>query len=428
MTLPKTNVVAAVKVGAAPYSVAVSPDGKKVYVTNSRYYGNVSVIDTGTDIVTATVPVGNNPLGVAVSPDGEKVCVTNGQDGTVSVIATKNNTVIATLPVGNLPHGVSVTPDGTKVYVVNTASNNVSVIDAKTNAVTAISVGIYPHAFGQFIGHVSVPEADFYSPEVDNIFDGVIDRGISENDIVSFFDKSTGSPASWLWDFGDGSTSTLKNPTHAYEKIGGYTVNLTVKNMAGSDTVSKYGYILVGIWGDGHASPAYFSSDITSGNAPLKVTFFDDQNANRDNVMRREWNFGDGFIQYNVSDDNTSPHATHTYEKPGKYTVTLYLDNGGGKSIITKYNYITVTDPVKDPQMLVAKFSSKVTKGYAPLTVQFTDLSQNTTGVSWDFDNDGLADIENYGQIIIEKDPNIIDGNPKVLFTYTLSRGTILLN
>lgn len=45
---------------------------------------------------------------------------------------------------------------------------------------------------------------------------------------VTFIDQSTGSPGTWLWDFGDGNTSTSQNPTHSYSASGTYTVSLTV--------------------------------------------------------------------------------------------------------------------------------------------------------------------------------------------------------
>jgi PKD repeat protein len=51
---------------------------------------------------------------------------------------------------------------------------------------------------------------------------------------VQFTDKSKNSPTSYLWDFGDKSTSTAKNPKHAYSKAGTYTVGLTAKNSAGN--------------------------------------------------------------------------------------------------------------------------------------------------------------------------------------------------
>jgi len=62
---------------------------------------------------------------------------------------------------------------------------------------------------------------------------------------IQFTDTSTGGPASWLWDFGDGNTSTDRNPTHTYTTPGNYTVNLTVSAASGSDTLSRPGYITV---------------------------------------------------------------------------------------------------------------------------------------------------------------------------------------
>ncbi|WP_141241741.1 PKD domain-containing protein, partial [Methanosarcina spelaei] len=52
---------------------------------------------------------------------------------------------------------------------------------------------------------------------------------------VAFTDKSTGSPASWQWSFGDGSQSFVQNPVHKYTKAGNYTVSLTIKNAKGSN-------------------------------------------------------------------------------------------------------------------------------------------------------------------------------------------------
>ena len=60
--------------------------------------------------------VGESPYGVAVTPDGKNVYVTNEDSNTVSVINTKTNKVKATIPVKS-PEGVAVTPDGKNVYV-----------------------------------------------------------------------------------------------------------------------------------------------------------------------------------------------------------------------------------------------------------------------------------------------------------------------
>ena len=60
---------------------------------------------------------------------------------------------------------------------------------------------------------------------------------------VNFSDLSTGAPTSWLWSFGDSSTSTLQSPVHTYSIPGSYTVSLTVTNPSGSSTKTKSNYI-----------------------------------------------------------------------------------------------------------------------------------------------------------------------------------------
>ncbi|NVM24035.1 MAG: PKD domain-containing protein [Desulfobacterales bacterium] len=60
---------------------------------------------------------------------------------------------------------------------------------------------------------------------------------------VQFYDQSFGTVTQWLWDFGDGETSTEQNPSHEYTAEGDYTVSLTVTNSNGSDTKIRENYI-----------------------------------------------------------------------------------------------------------------------------------------------------------------------------------------
>jgi len=62
---------------------------------------------------------------------------------------------------------------------------------------------------------------------------------------VQFTDQSSDSPYSWLWNFGDGNTSSSQNPTHTYSSTGTYSVTLTATNSIGSDSLTKSSYISV---------------------------------------------------------------------------------------------------------------------------------------------------------------------------------------
>src|SRR5688500_19860441 len=62
---------------------------------------------------------------------------------------------------------------------------------------------------------------------------------------VNFTDLSTGTVVSWAWNFGDGNTSNLENPTHTYSAAGTYNITLTVSNGSTSVAEVKANYITI---------------------------------------------------------------------------------------------------------------------------------------------------------------------------------------
>jgi PKD repeat protein len=80
-----------------------------------------------------------------------------------------------------------------------------------------------------------IVEADFYSTPT---------LTFAKHDI-KFFDRSTGEPNQWAWDFGDNNYSTVQNPVHAYDAPDTYTVSLSVSGPYGSDTETKKDYIVI---------------------------------------------------------------------------------------------------------------------------------------------------------------------------------------
>lgn len=81
------------------------------------------------------------------------------------------------------------------------------------------------------------------------------DITISCGGTVNFIDSTENSISSWLWDFGDLSTSTIANPTHTYTATGLYTVTLIVTNAFGADTLTKTNFINVVSTSPGPISP-----------------------------------------------------------------------------------------------------------------------------------------------------------------------------
>lgn len=78
------------------------------------------------------------------------------------------------------------------------------------------------------------------------------------NGVIRFSDKSFNNPTSWLWDFGDGTTSNDQNPLHAYHSSGVYTVKLVVTNSHGTDSLVRTDFISINM------KPINTSSDVHS--------------------------------------------------------------------------------------------------------------------------------------------------------------------
>ena len=198
---------------------------------------------------------------------------------------------------------------------------------------------------------------------------------------VQFMDSSLNSPTSWTWLFGDSTTSTSQNPAHTYTTIGTYTVTLIATNSAGSDTLTKTGYITVT---KAASVPAVsFVANVTSGSVPLPVQFLD---SSTNSPTTWVWSFGDGGT-------STLSNPVHTYETDGTYTVTLTATNSAGSNTISRTNYITASKVTDAPEPL---FKSTTASGYAPLNVQFVDVSSNSPNAwVWSFGDGSTSSIQN---------------------------------
>ncbi|MCO5382284.1 MAG: PGF-pre-PGF domain-containing protein [Methanosarcina barkeri] len=185
----------------------------------------------------------------------------------------------------------------------------------------------------------------------------------------------------WNWNFGDGSISVEKNPKHTYSEAGNYAVVLTVINEKGSNS-KTLNVIVQGEPVQENILPvADFDANTTSGSAPLSVQFTDLSQ----NVNEWSWSFGDGA-------NSPEQNPTHNYSSAGNYNVNLTVNNENGSSSKT-LNIIVQGEPVQENILPVADFDADTTSGSAPLSVQFTDLSQNANEWKWDF-GDGANSTE----------------------------------
>jgi PKD repeat protein len=203
-----------------------------------------------------------------------------------------------------------------------------------------------------------------------------------KNEIIQFVDTSTdpnGPISSWLWDFGDGTTSTIQHPTHAYPAIDTYTVTLKVwDGDGGTDTFSKI-VVVINI-----APDAEFSFTPDEAQIDEVVTFTDQSTDADGTIVSWEWDFGDGST-------STDQNPTHSYSEPGSYTVTLIVfDEQGDSDGVTKTIVV-----VNQPPEAGFTYLPKVPK--AGETVSFTDESTDPDGsiVTWKWDfGDGTTSKE----------------------------------
>lgn len=184
------------------------------------------------------------------------------------------------------------------------------------------------------------------------------------NDTVAFSDAST-QASSWFWDFGDGSTDTVANPTHAYSSSGQYTVCLIVSNVCGSDTSCMTQNICL-------TPPAASFSTATN---ELVATFTDGSS----NAASWSWDFGDG-------NTSSQQNPTHTYAFNADFFVCLTItDLCGNVDMIC--DTITICAPPS------SNFSLSLGGNGGEAT--FTDGSNLANSWFWDFGDGNTSTLQN---------------------------------
>ncbi len=185
-----------------------------------------------------------------------------------------------------------------------------------------------------------------------------------------------GTIVGYEWDFGDGATSSEADPSHTYTDLGTYDAVLTVTDDGGATDTAA---VTVTVTAPVNATPsAVATADVTSGGAPLVVTFDGSGSTDADGTIESyEWDFGGGATATGVG-------PTHTFTEVGEYAVVLTVTDDDGAQAST-YLIITVT-PAQPP---AAVASADVLSGTAPLVVELdgsgsTDADGTIDSYEWD--------------------------------------------
>lgn len=223
------------------------------------------------------------------------------------------------------------------IVSVELAANSDNTLATVSVLDTALSV------FGQGVQY-EPPVADFFAVS-------------TSPGSFTFEDRSTGPPDSWFWDFGDGSTSTLKNPRHQYTQEGTFAVCLTVTNPEGESTACdslESGVLL--------PTAGFEYSPQPDGTVAFS-------NTSTGPSLRYAWDFGDGST-------STERDPDHTYDTVGVYTVCLIVSNDFGADTVCQSIDLTAQLPVAD-----FTFTDQGSGSF-----QFEDLSTNNPILwLWDF-------------------------------------------
>lgn len=166
---------------------------------------------------------------------------------------------------------------------------------------------------------------------------------------------------SWQWDFGDGGSSTLQNPTYTYTAQGTYTVRLIITTSTGCrDTLTIGNAVQVG------THPAAAFSAVPNPVCAREPVQFTDLSVPADEWF---WDFGDGST-------SIIQHPSHSFNDTGYFDITLIAYNNGCPDTVVLTDYIYVLPPI-------AVFT---TASDCNNRLRFTFTDQSIAPQTWEWD------------------------------------------
>ncbi len=233
------------------------------------------------------------------------------------------------------------------------------------------------------------------------------------------------NPTSFKWDFGDGSTSTEKNPTHQYIAPGEYLIVLTASSSFATNVYSKYIYIKNKEQENPLAPPvALFTTNHIYSFVNQEIDFYNSSHGVHQ--LTYEWDFGDGST-------STDINPTHSYSKIGSYTICLTATDTVN-NLSSKYCIVIPIIEIPDEYDFLIEVttdvSSNMPKTISPLEF-ILDVSTSLSNIvklqsSFDF----ILEVENHLNFILPSDIEfVLDTFTSLLFRIEhLSNFNYILN
>lgn len=153
---------------------------------------------------------------------------------------------------------------------------------------------------------------------------------------VQFDNLTTGGATSYLWEFGDGETSTEENPSHLYYNVGVYSVKLTAFNTTDTSTYTIKDYINI----LPYIKAEFEIEKLTDTDSLVVVT----KNLSEGNIVDYKWIVGDSVYK--------EKEPVFTVYKPGFFDVSLIISDGSISDTLTKVDYLNVVQGPIDREFI----------------------------------------------------------------------------
>ncbi|HLN04744.1 MAG TPA: PKD domain-containing protein [Acidimicrobiales bacterium] len=326
-----------IKVHNSPVAIAITPNGASAYVLGYLNASEATVVPIKTSNGTAGKAIAVGPLesagpgGIAVTPNGKTVWVASSENGTISPISVATGKLGTPIAVGAFPIAIAVTPDGTTAWVANSLDNDIVPVDL-ANGKVGKKVGLAGSPAQLSI----TPSGQYAFVPLDSPATGAVRVGLGGSHPVqkiSLLDPSKSplvagavavAPAGNMAFFGSSSEGYVT-------PVGVATAKQTT-SIALSGGVSEVAAIAIT---PDQAPTARFTVKVSGDKVALNAST---SSAWFGTIANYAWTFGDG-----ASSHSASATTTHTYRKAGNYTITLIVTDSLGTSTTLVFTGQTVS-------------------------------------------------------------------------------------